>query len=83
MSAHHSPIAWPHRFQAGIPSSTRTGKSINRYRVATAARVADLVLVPSRPAVYNVETVAGTRDLVAAVAPRTPVLCLLNAAPPR
>ena len=29
------------------------------------------------------ETVAGTRDLVAAVAPRTPVLCVLNAVPPR
>ena len=48
-----------------------------------AARAADLVLVPSRPAVYDVETVAGTRDLVAAVAPRTPVLCVLNAVPPR
>ena len=48
-----------------------------------AARVADLVLVPSRPTVYDVETVAGTRDLVAAVAPRTPVLCVLNAVPPR
>ena len=48
-----------------------------------AARAADLVLVPSRPAVYDVETVAGTRDLVAAVAPATPVLCVLNAVPPR
>ena len=48
-----------------------------------AARAADLVLVPSRPAVYDVETVAGTRDLVAVVAPRTPVLCVLNAVPPR
>ena len=48
-----------------------------------AARAADLVLVPCRPAVYDVETVAGTRDLVAAVAPRTPVLCVLNAVPPR
>ena len=33
-----------------------------------AARAADLVLVPCRPAVYDVETVAGTCDLVAAVA---------------
>ena len=48
-----------------------------------AARAADLVLVPCRPAVYDVETVAGTRDLVAAVAPRTPLLCVLNAVPPR
>ncbi len=48
-----------------------------------AARAADLVLVPSRPAVYDVETVAGTRDLIAAVAPATPVLCVLNAVPPR
>jgi len=48
-----------------------------------AARAADLVLVPCRPAVYDVETVAGIRDLVAAVAPATPVLCVLNAVPPR
>ena len=48
-----------------------------------AARAADLVLVPCRPAVYDVETVAGTRDLVRAVAPRTSGLCVLNAVPPR
>ena len=48
-----------------------------------AARAADLVLMPSRPAVYDVETVAGTRDLVPLVAPWTPVLCVLNAVPPR
>ena len=47
------------------------------------ARAADFVLVSSRPAVYDVETVTGTRDLVAAVAPRTPVFCVLNAVPPR
>ena len=41
------------------------------------------MLVPCRPVVYDVETVAGTRDLVAAVAPRTRVLCVLNAVPPR
>ena len=31
----------------------------------TAARAPELVLVPCRPAVYDVETIAGTRDLVA------------------
>ena len=39
--------------------------------------------MPCRPAVYDVEAVAGTRDLIAAVAPRTPVLCMLNGMPPR
>ena len=46
-------------------------------------RAADLVLVPCRPAVHDVETVADTRDLVAAAAPRTRVFCVLNAVPLR
>ena len=48
-----------------------------------AARAADLVLVPCRPAVYDLETVAATRDLVQAVAPGTRLLCVLNGVPPR
>ena len=48
-----------------------------------AARAAHLVLVPCRPAVYDIETVATTVDLVRAVARDVPMLCVLNGVPPR
>ena len=48
-----------------------------------AARAAHLVLVPCRPAVYDIETVATTVDLVHAVARDVPMLCVLNGVPPR
>ena len=48
-----------------------------------AATAADLVVVPCRPAVYDVETVQATVELVRAVRPGGPVLCVLNAVPPR
>ena len=48
-----------------------------------AARAADLVLIPCRPAVYDLETVAATVDVIRAVAPDTPFLCVLNGVPPR
>ena len=41
------------------------------------------MLVPCRPAVYDLETVAATRDLVLAVAPTARLLCVLNGLPPR
>ena len=59
-----------------------TAPRVEQSAVA-AARAAHLVAVPCRPAVYDLETVAATRDLVAAVAPTTPVLCVLNGVPPR
>lgn len=59
-----------------------TAPRVEQSAVA-AARTADLVLVPCRPAVYDLETVAATRDLVRAVAPDAPLLCVLNGVPPR
>ena len=47
-----------------------------------AARVADLVLIPCRPAVYDLETVATTVDLVR-LAGGKPVLAVLNGVPSR
>ena len=41
------------------------------------------MLVPCRPAVYDLETVAATRDLVRAIAPKASLLCVLNGVPPR
>jgi len=43
-----------------------------------AARVADLVLVPCRPSVVDMEAVASTLDLVRLAAPDVPALVVLN-----
>ena len=59
-----------------------TAPRVEQSAVA-AAKAADLVVVPSRPAVYDLETVAATIDLVRAVAPATRLLCVLNGVPPR
>ncbi len=59
-----------------------TAPRVEQSAVA-AAKAADLVLIPCRPAVYDLETVAATADLVRAVAPATRLLCVLNGVPPR
>lgn len=48
-----------------------------------AAEAADLVLVPCRPTVVDLETLQTTMTLVRAANPRVPILCVLNAVPPR
>jgi chromosome partitioning protein len=47
-----------------------------------AAKAADVVLIPCRPQVYDLETVPNSRDLVA-LAGDKPVVVLLNAVPSR
>ena len=59
-----------------------TAPRIEQGAVA-AARAADLVLIPCRPAIYDLETVAATVEVIRAVAPDTPFLCILNSVPPR
>ena len=59
-----------------------TAPRVEQSAVA-AARAADLVVVPCRPAVYDLETVAATVDVIRAVAPATRFLCVLNGVPPR
>ena len=46
-----------------------------------AVKAAGLVLVPSRPAIYDLETVMTTVELVRATQAHTPVRCVLNAVP--
>ena len=48
-----------------------------------AAKAADLVLIPTRPAVYDLETVLTTVELIRAVRRDVPLLCVLNGVPPR
>ena len=59
-----------------------TAPRVEQSAVA-AAKAADLVVVPCRPALYDLETVAATADLVRAVAPAARLLCVLNGVPPR
>lgn len=49
---------------------------------AAAAKAADLVLVPCRPAIYDLETVATTAELVR-LSGGKPIAAVLNAIPPR
>jgi chromosome partitioning protein len=46
-----------------------------------AARLADLILIPCRPAILDLRAMASTKDL--ADLARTPALAVVNAAPPR
>lgn len=47
-----------------------------------AARAADLVLIPCRPQIYDLETIPASREIVA-LAGGKPLLVVLNAVPPR
>ncbi len=49
---------------------------------AEAARVSDIVLIPCKPSIYDVETLQATIDLVLSRAKRPPVV-VLNAVPPQ
>ena len=48
-----------------------------------AAKAADLVLVPCRPAIYDLETIMTTVELVRFAERDIPLLCVLNSVPPR
>ena len=48
-----------------------------------AVKAADLVLTPCRPAIYDLETVMTTVELVRLAQQHTPLLCVLNGVPPR
>ena len=54
-----------------------TGGSLD-IAARNAARAANLVLVPCRPAIVDAEAVASTLDLVRLAAPEVPVLVVLN-----
>ena len=47
-----------------------------------AAKAADMILIPCRPAIYDLETVSTTLELIR-LAGENPVLAILNAVPPR
>lgn len=54
------------------------GKS--EQAAVAAARAADLVIIPARPQIYDLETLEATRELVA-IAGNKPALVVLNAVP--
>ncbi|MCY4671755.1 MAG: AAA family ATPase, partial [Rhodococcus sp.] len=48
-----------------------------------AAQAADLVIIPCRPSISDLETVTTTRDLVRVADRHVPMLCVLNGVPAR
>src|SRR4051812_48303962 len=48
-----------------------------------AVRAADMVLIPCRPAVFDLDTVQTTRDLIKTAGKPVPILAVLNGVPPR
>ena len=48
-----------------------------------AAKLADLIVIPCRPQIYDLETIQNTQELVALAGGKKPVLVVLNAIPPR
>ena len=75
--------SWGDRRAAELPVVVPAQPPRVEQGAVAAARAADLVLIPCRPAVYDLETVAATVDVIRAVAPDTPFLCVLNGVPPR
>jgi len=53
-----------------------------RHAMQASAKAADLILIPCRPAIYDLETVATTLELIR-LAGEKPVAALLNGVPPR
>ncbi len=47
-----------------------------------AAKVADLIIIPCRPQIYDMETIPNSREIVS-LAGNKPAVVLLNAVPPR
>lgn len=48
-----------------------------------ASRAADLVLIPCKPSIYDLETLQTTRDLVVRSGAKCPPMVVLNAVPPQ
>lgn len=67
--------------QDGIPWVMIDTPPHNTADIAAALRVADLAVIPFRPAVFDIAAVAATLELARAIA--KPVLPVINAAPPR
>ena len=90
---HESPIivdAQPSRLPSALSKAEEAGISFafidtpprSEQAALAAARAADLVLIPSRPQIYDLETIPNTIELLK-LAGNKPAMVVLNAVPPR
>ncbi len=68
--------------QGGLEFAIIDTPARSEQAALAAAKSADLVIVPCRPQVYDLETIPNTRDLIQ-LAGDKPALAVLNAIPPR
>ena len=64
------------------PARSEQSRKPGKAAALAAARSADLIIIPCRPQIYDLETVPNSRELIA-LAGHTPVLVVLNAVPAR
>ena len=68
--------------QAGVEFAIIDTPPRSEQASLAAARNADLIIIPCRPQVYDLETVPNSKNLIA-LAGEKPTLVILNAVPPR
>ena len=68
--------------QGGVELAIIDTPARSEQSALAAARSADLIIIPCRPQIYDLETVPNSRELIA-LAGHTPVLVVLNAVPAR
>ena len=82
--------AQPARLQQALDRARTGGVDIaiidtparSEQAAMAAAKIADLVIIPCRPQIYDLETIPNTREIVS-LAGHKPCVVLLNAVPPR
>ena len=81
----------PARLTAALTRAEQEGVDIafldtpprSEHAALAAARAADLILLPVRPQIYDLETIRQTRDLIAMAGEAKPTVAILNGVPPR
>ena len=68
--------------QGGVDLAIIDTSARSEQSALTAAKSADLIIIPCRPQIYDLETVPNSRKLIA-LAGDPPTLVVLNAVPPR
>lgn len=82
--------AQPARLEKALQKAAESGVDLaiidtparSEQAALAAAKLADLILIPSRPQIYDMETIPNSREIVN-LAGNKPALVVLNAVPPR
>jgi chromosome partitioning protein len=82
--------AQPARLQKALEKAAESGVDLaiidtparSEQSALAAAKLADLVIIPCRPQIYDMETIPNSREIIS-LAGGKPALVVLNAVPPR